>query len=125
MKDSEVSDQAYHIVIQPGRVVITSNAATKLHQNRMETIKRHLDWSARFRVNMIGFEVEHTFAYPSNPVIGAPGAFTPAEVQEIVIPGLTDLLRVLKDLQLPALYHSSAARGRWHHCGPRGSRCRI
>ncbi len=49
---------------------------TKHHQDRIETLKRYLDWSARFKVNRIGFELEDKFAYPSHPVIGAPGAFT-------------------------------------------------
>ncbi len=145
VKDSEVSDQAYHVAIQPGRVVITGNAApglfygvqtflqllrrsrsgvlqapecdiddwprlklrflhwdTKHHQDRMETIKRDLDWSARFKVNMIGFELEDKFAYPSNPVIGAPGAFTPAEMQEIVDYGLERFIQVVPVVQAPA-----------------------
>jgi N-acetyl-beta-hexosaminidase len=41
---------------------------TKHHQDRIETLKRYLDWSARFKVNMIGFELEDKFAYPSHPV---------------------------------------------------------
>ncbi len=49
---------------------------TKHHQDRIETLKRYLDWSARFKINMIGFELEDKFEYPSHPVIGAPGAFT-------------------------------------------------
>ena len=61
---------------------------TKHHQDRMETLKRYIDWSARFKANMIGFEIEDKFAYPSHPAIGAPGAFTAAELQEIVDYGL-------------------------------------
>jgi len=45
---------------------------TKHHQDRVETLKHYLDWSARFKVNMIGFELEDKFEYPSHPVIGAP-----------------------------------------------------
>src|SRR5437870_13879829 len=41
----------------------------------METLKRHLDWSARMDINRIGFELEDKFAYPSHPAIGAPGKF--------------------------------------------------
>ncbi len=41
----------------------------------METLKRHLDWSARMNINRIGFELEDKFAYPSHPAIGAPGKF--------------------------------------------------
>ena len=45
---------------------------TKHHQDRMETLKGYLDWSARFKVNMIGFELEDKFEYPSHPAIGLP-----------------------------------------------------
>ena len=68
----------------------------------METLKRYLDWSARFKVNMIGFELEDKFAYPSHPVIGAPGAFTPAELQEIVNYGLERHIQVVPQVQSPA-----------------------
>jgi hexosaminidase len=75
---------------------------TKHHQDRMETIKRYLDWSARMKANMIGFELEDKFSYPSHPVIGAPGAFTPAQLQEIVNYGLERHIQVVPIIQAPA-----------------------
>ncbi|HVN80984.1 MAG TPA: beta-N-acetylhexosaminidase [Terriglobia bacterium] len=75
---------------------------TKHHQDRMETLKRYLDWSARFKVNMIGFELEDKFEYPSHPVIGAPGAFTTAQLQEIVDYGLERYIQVVPQIQAPA-----------------------
>jgi len=75
---------------------------TKHHQDRMETLKRYLDWAARFKVNMIGFELEDKFEYPSNPVIGAPGAFTTAQLQEIVNYGLERYIQVVPQIQAPA-----------------------
>jgi hypothetical protein len=75
---------------------------TKHHQNRIETLKRYLDWSARFKINMIGFELEDKFEYPSNPVIGAPGAFTAAQLQEIVNYGLDRHIQVVPQIQSPA-----------------------
>ncbi len=75
---------------------------TKHHQDRLETLKRYLDWSARFKVNMIGFELEDKFEYPSHPVIGAPGAFTTAELQEIVDYGLERYIQVVPQIQSPA-----------------------
>ncbi len=75
---------------------------TKHHQDRMETLKRYLDWAARFKANMIGFELEDKFAYPSHPVIGAPGAFTPAELQEIVNYGLERFIQVVPVVQAPS-----------------------
>lgn len=75
---------------------------TKHHQDRIETLKRYLDWSARFKINMIGFELEDKFEYPSHPVIGAPGAFTAAELQEIVNYGLERFIQVVPVVQAPA-----------------------
>jgi len=75
---------------------------TKHHQDRIETLKRYLDWSARFKANMIGFELEDKFEYPSHPVIGAPGAFTTRELQEIVDYGLERHIQVVPQIQAPA-----------------------
>src|SRR5690606_17331857 len=75
---------------------------TKHHQDRMPTIKSYIDWAVRFKANMIGFELEDKFSYPSNPEIGAPGAFTPAELQEIVDYGLERHLQVVPVVQSPA-----------------------
>lgn len=75
---------------------------TKNHQDRIATLKRYLDWSARMKINMIGFELEDKFEYPSNPSIGAPGAFTSAELQEIVNYGLERFIQVVPIIQAPA-----------------------
>ena len=75
---------------------------TKHHQDRLPTLKRYLDWAARFKANMIGFELEDKFSYPSNPIIGAPGAFTPAELQELVDYGLERYIQIVPVVQSPA-----------------------
>jgi len=75
---------------------------TKHHQDRMETLKRFLDWSARLKINMIGFELEDKFEYPSHPMIGAPGAFTAKELQEIVDYALERYIQVVPQVQAPA-----------------------
>ncbi len=75
---------------------------TKHHQDRIDTLKRYLDWCARFKVNMIGFELEDKFEYPSHPIIGAPGAYTTAELQEIVNYGLERFIQVVPQIQSPA-----------------------
>ncbi len=75
---------------------------TKHHQDHLDTLKRYLEWSARFKVNMIGFELEDKFEYPSHPIIGAPGAFTTAELQEIVNYGLERFIQVVPQIQAPA-----------------------
>lgn len=74
----------------------------KHNQDRIETLKRYLDWAARFKVNMIGFELEDKFEYPSNPIIGAPGAFTTAQLQGIVDYGLERFIQVVPVVQSPA-----------------------
>ena len=75
---------------------------TKHHQDRIETLKRYFDWSARFKVNMIGFELEDKFEYPSHPVIGAPGAFTTRELQKIVSYALERHIQIVPQIQAPA-----------------------
>jgi len=75
---------------------------TKNHQDRMETLKRYLDWSARFKINGIAFEVWDKFEFPSHPVIGAPGAFTTEQLQELVDYGLERHIQVIPDMQAPA-----------------------
>jgi hexosaminidase len=75
---------------------------TKNHQDRIETLKRYLDWSARFKVNAISFEIWDKFTFPSHPVIGAPGAFTPAQMQEIVDYGLERHIQVIPNVQAPS-----------------------
>ena len=75
---------------------------TKHHQDRPATIRQYIDWAARFKANMIGFELEDKFAYPSNPIIGAPGALTPAELQGIVNYGLERFIQVVPIVQAPS-----------------------
>jgi hypothetical protein len=75
---------------------------TKHHQDRIETLKRYLDWSARFKVNMIGFELEDKFEYPSHPTIGAPGAYTTRELQELVNYALERHIQIVPVIQAPA-----------------------
>lgn len=75
---------------------------TKHHQDRIETLKRYLDWYAKFKINAVCFELEDKFAYPSHPVIGQPGAFTPQQLQELVDYGLARHIQVIPDIQAPA-----------------------
>ena len=72
------------------------------HQDRMETLKRYLDWSARLKVNMIAFQFEDKFRFPSRPEVGAPGAYTQAELQELVDYGLERYIQIVPLVQAPA-----------------------
>ena len=75
---------------------------TKHHQKRMETLKRLIDWHAFFKVNMIAFEMEDKYEYPSHPIIGAPGAYTKAEMQELTRYALEQHIQLVPDVQSPA-----------------------
>lgn len=75
---------------------------TKHHQNRIETLKRHLDWSAFFKVNAVAFEMEDKYEYPRHPVIGAPGAYTKAEMQELTAYARDRFIQLVPDVQAPA-----------------------
>ncbi|HUU26954.1 MAG TPA: beta-N-acetylhexosaminidase [archaeon] len=75
---------------------------TKHHQDRPETLRRYLDWAAFFKVNAIGFEIEDKYEYPRHPVIGAPGAFTRQEMQELTAYALERFIQLVPQIQAPA-----------------------
>ena len=56
---------------------------TKHHQDKMGYVKSFIKELADYKVNMLVWEWEDKFAYPSHPEIGAPGAFTPAEIRDV------------------------------------------
>ena len=62
---------------------------TKHHQDKISYVKSFIKDLARYKINILVWEWEDKFAYPSHPEIGAPGAFTPKEIQE-----LTDYARM-------------------------------
>jgi hypothetical protein len=75
---------------------------TNSHQDRMETLTRYLDWTARFKLNAISFDFEDRFAYPSHPVIGVPEAFTPEQLRELTAYGLARHVQIIPNVQAPA-----------------------
>ncbi len=75
---------------------------TKHHQKRIETLKRLIDWLAYFKVNMIGFEMEDKYEYPSHPIIGAPGAYTKEQMQELTRYALERHVQLVPVIQSPA-----------------------
>ena len=75
---------------------------TKNHQDRVETLRRYIDWSARFKVNMIGFEFGDKFEFPSNPEVGAPGAFTMAEMRELTAYARRRFIQIVPVIQAPS-----------------------
>jgi hexosaminidase len=75
---------------------------TKHHQDRLPTLKRFLDQCAALKINAVLFELEDKFEYPSHPVIGAPGAFTAAELQALTDYALERQIELIPDVQSPA-----------------------
>jgi hexosaminidase len=75
---------------------------TKHHQDRLETLKRFLDQAAYFKINAVGFEMEDKYEYPRHQVIGAPGAFTMAEMQELSGYALERYIQIIPVIQAPA-----------------------
>jgi hexosaminidase len=75
---------------------------TKHHQERMETLKRYLDQAAYFKINAIAFEIEDKYEYPSHPVIGAPGAYTKAEMHELCAYALERYIQIVPVIQAPS-----------------------
>ena len=75
---------------------------TKHHQKRIETLKRLIDWHAFFKVNMIAIEIEDKYEYPRHPVIGGPGAYTKAEMQDLTRYALERHIQIVPDVQSPA-----------------------
>ena len=55
---------------------------TKHHQDKSSYVKSFIKDLSRYKVNMLVWEWEDKFAYPSHPEIGAPGAFTMEEMRE-------------------------------------------
>ncbi|PID91262.1 MAG: hypothetical protein CSA96_09285 [Bacteroidetes bacterium] len=56
---------------------------TKHHQDKREYVEQFIRDLAAYKINMLVWEWEDKFDYPSHPEIGAPGAFTMEEMQEI------------------------------------------
>tara|TARA_Y100001980_G_C14556806_1_gene350616 strand:- start:29059 stop:31293 length:2235 start_codon:yes stop_codon:yes gene_type:complete len=75
---------------------------TKHHQAKLETLKRYIDWLAYFKVNAIAFEIEDKYEYPSHPIIGAPNAFTKAEMHELTQYALERHIQLVPNVQAPS-----------------------
>jgi hexosaminidase len=55
---------------------------TKHHQDKSSYVKSFIKDLSRYKINILVWEWEDKFAYPSHPEIGAPGAFTLKDMQE-------------------------------------------
>ncbi len=75
---------------------------TKHHREKMETLKRYIDWSAYFKINAIAFEMEDKYEYPSHPIIGGPNAFTRNEMEELTRYALDRYIQLIPNVQAPS-----------------------
>lgn len=71
------------IIDWPDTKVRAIHYDTKHHQDTRAYVESFIKDLARYKVNMLVWEWEDKFEYPSHPEIGAPGAFTMQEMQEI------------------------------------------
>jgi hypothetical protein len=56
---------------------------TKHHQDKLSYVRSFIKELARYKINILVWEWEDKFVYTSHPEIGAPGAFTTKEIQEL------------------------------------------
>jgi hypothetical protein len=100
---------------------------TKHHQDKREYVESFIRELARYKINMLVWEWEDKFEYPSHPEIGAPGAFTMQEMQEItryarkyhvqVVPLVQGLGHVSFILKWPQHSHlREIAASNWEFC---------
>ncbi len=75
---------------------------TKHHQKRIATLKRYLDQAAYFKFNAVAFEMEDKYEFPSHPIIGAPGAYTKAEMHEITAYAKERFIQIIPMIQAPS-----------------------
>ncbi|MBE9512266.1 MAG: beta-N-acetylhexosaminidase, partial [Bacteroidetes bacterium] len=100
---------------------------TKHHQDKKSYVKSFIKDLARYKINILVWEWEDKFAYPSHPEIGAPGAFTLKEMQELtryaqqyhiqivpLVQGLGHVSFILKWSQYEHLREISASN--WEFC---------
>ena len=80
---AEVSANGLEIRDWPDTKQRAAHYDTKHHQDTKEYVKSFIHELAGYKMNMLIWEWEDKFEYPSHPEIGAPGAFTMQEMQEL------------------------------------------
>jgi hypothetical protein len=85
----------------PDRELRVIHYDTKHHQDRLETVKSLIARAASFKINAIAWEIEDKFAYRCHPQIGAPGAFSAAELRELTAFALARHVEIIPIVQGP------------------------
>ncbi len=100
---------------------------TKHHQDKRSYVESFIRDLASYKINMLVWEWEDKFEYPSHPEIGAPGAFTMEEMQELtryarkyhvqIVPLVQGLGHVSFILKWPQYGHlREIAASNWEFC---------
>ncbi len=82
---SEIFIKGIEITDWPDTKVRAAHYDTKHHQDTREFVESFIRDLSKYKINMLIWEWEDKFAYPSHPEIGAPGAFTMKEMQELTL----------------------------------------
>ena len=111
----------------PGILKRAIHYDTKHHQDKGSYVKSFIKDLSKYKVNMLVWEWEDKFAYPSHPEIGAPGAFTIEEMQNFtryakqyhiqivpLVQGLGHVSYILKWPQYKSLREIEASN--WEFC---------
>ncbi len=86
----------------PDRELRCLHYDTKHHQDRLDAVKSMIARAAAFKANAVAWEIEDKFAYRCHPEIGAPGAFTAEEVQELSAFALRRFVELIPIVQGPS-----------------------
>ena len=100
---------------------------TKHHQDKRSYVESFIRDLSTYKINMLVWEWEDKFEYPSHPEIGAPGAFTMEEMQELtryarkyhvqIVPLVQGLGHVSFILKWPQYNHlREIAASNWEFC---------
>jgi len=100
---------------------------TKHHQDKAEYVRGFIRDLAHYKINILLWEWEDKFAYKSHPEVGAPGAFTMEEMQELtryaqqyhiqIVPLVQGLGHVSFILKWPQNAHlREVAASNWQFC---------
>ncbi len=100
---------------------------TKHHQDKAEYVRGFIRDLAHYKINILLWEWEDKFAYKNHPEIGAPGAFTMEEMQELtryaqkyhiqIVPLVQGLGHVSFILKWPQNAHlREIAASNWQFC---------
>jgi hypothetical protein len=86
----------------PDRELRVIHYDTKHHQERLAAVRSMIERASAFKINAVAWEIEDKFAYRCHPQIGAPGAFSAAEIAELAGFALERHVELIPILQGPS-----------------------